>query len=131
MAVDSSAVTGHDEDAETTAGRGARGPRLQRVDGPVGPAEPPPPVRLCREWKGLTTADLLRDEIVERLPGQVRSALRHIERGDFAAADRSLPGHETPVLAGPGHQRRQHRGLVVLVAVAAVVAATMVASMFQ
>jgi hypothetical protein len=70
--------------------------------GPVDAAVPAPPVRLRREWKGLTVADLLRDEIVERLPGQVRSALHHAARGDFTAAERALPGELAPVLPGPG-----------------------------
>jgi hypothetical protein len=75
------------------------------VRGPLaGTTEPPPCIRLVREWKGLTVADLLRDEIVDRLPGQVRSALQNIERGDYAAADRAMPGDAAPILVGPGHR---------------------------
>lgn len=51
-------------------------------------------------------ADLHREEIVSRLPGQVRSALNHIERGDLDAAERALPGQFATVLAGPGYRRR-------------------------
>lgn len=112
------------------AGQGGSLPHLRRVAGPLGPAEPPPAVRLCREWKGLTVADLLRDEIVERLPGHVRSAARHIERGDLAAADRMLD-QVAPVLQGPGHRRRERRGLVALVVLAAVFVGVMVAALFQ
>ena len=99
-------------------------PRLRAVRGPLateaGP-EAPPPVRLRREFKGLTVADLLRDEVVESLPGQVRSALAHIERGDLAAAERALPGHFATVLEGPGHRRPRRVGWFVAVGVAAVV----------
>lgn len=85
-------------------------------------------MRLHREWKGLTVADLLRDEVVERLPGQVLSALAHIENGEWAAADRALPGEHGPILVGPGHQRRARRawGLAIAVALAAIVAAVAV-----
>lgn len=96
----------------------------------MGPAEPEPAVRLCREWKGLTVADLLRDEIVERLPGRVHDALQHLRRGDLAAADRALPDAMAPVLAGPG-TRRARRGLTVVVALVAVVFAALIASMFR
>jgi hypothetical protein len=84
------------------------GPRLVRVAGPPGPrpAEPPPAVRLVREYKGLTVADLLRDEILDRLPGQARAALHHLQRGDLAAAERALPGEFAEVLRGPGAGRR-------------------------
>jgi hypothetical protein len=70
-------------------------------------------VPLRREYKGLTVADLWREDLVARLPGQVRSALRHIQNGDFAAADRALPGDFAPVLPGPGMRRaeRQRRKL--------------------
>lgn len=68
-----------------------------------------PPVKLVREFKGPTVADLLRDEYVARLPGRVWSALRHIEDGDFAAADAALPGQFAPILAGPGERLRTRR----------------------
>jgi hypothetical protein len=84
-------------------------------------------VRLHREWYGLTVADLLRPDLAERLPGQVRSALRDLERGDLAAADRNLPEACAPVLPGPGHRRTERRRarllavwLVVLLAAATV-----------
>lgn len=91
---------------------------------------PPPPVALRREFKGLTVADLLRDEIVDKLPGQARSALHHIERGDHAAAERVLPGSFAPVLSGPWRRRRERRLLVVLVAIAALAGAGALASLF-
>jgi hypothetical protein len=82
------------------ADRGGTKPRLRAVDGPVHGSVPPPAVRLVREFKGLTVADLLRDELVERLPGQVRSALHHAERGDWRAAEQALPGEFAPLLVG-------------------------------
>lgn len=82
---------------------------LRRVEGPIAAAGGPPPVQLLREYKGLTVADLGRDEIVERLPGQVRTALHHLQRGDVAAAERALPGEFCPLLNGPGSQRRSRR----------------------
>lgn len=84
-------------------------------------------MQLCREWKGLTVADLYRDEFVGRLPGQVSKALAHLERGDLAAADQALPETAAAVLAGPGHRRYQYRLLAALVAVTAIAAATALA----
>ena len=110
-------------DGEQAEGSEAQ-PRLRAVRGPVATEdapEAPPPVRLRREFKGLTVADLLRDEVVDSLPGQVRSALEHIERGDLAAAERALPGHFATVLEGPGHRRRSRPGWLVVVGLAAVV----------
>lgn len=101
------------------------------MEGPLGPSEPAPPVRLCRELKGLTAADLLRDEIVEKLPGRVLSALRDIERGDLAAADRALPSALAPIIAGPGHRPRASRGLLVALVCAAFAAAVAVALAFR
>lgn len=123
-------MTGDPEDTAKADGNGKPGPRLQVVAGALDTSAPPPRVRLVREWKGLTVADLYRDELVERLPGQMRSALRHIEAGDFAAAERALPGDDTPVYAGPGHRRPERRLLVLMVAMAAVLAAFAVAEMF-
>jgi hypothetical protein len=96
---------------------------LHAVRGPIEGSAGRPVVRLRREWKGLTVADLLRDEVLERLPGQVQSALQHIERGEWAAADRSLPGEHGPILVGPGHRRHARRGWVAAVAIAATLAA--------
>lgn len=79
--------------------------------------ESPSPVRLRREFKGLTVADLWRNEIHERLPGQVRSALHHLQRGDLQAAEAALPGEFAAVLPGPGRRRRLGRRLAVVVAV--------------
>ena len=67
--------------------------------------EPPPPIRLRREFKGLTVADIQQEEVAKMLPGQVRSALEWIERGDLAAAERALPGRLATVIEGPGHGR--------------------------
>ena len=71
-----------------------------------GLSDPLPQVRLRREFKGLTVADLQRDEILSRLPGQVRSVLEHVEEGNYAAAERVLPGSFGNVLVGPGHRAR-------------------------
>ncbi len=90
----------------------------------------PPTVRLVREFKGLTVADLLRDEIVERLPGQARHVLRQIERGDLAAAERALPGEFAPVLAGPAPKRARRWVLIAVVGLAAVAAGALAATCF-
>lgn len=106
-----------DEDAQYAGSHGpSRGRRgggtvLRAVDGPLGDPDPPPTVRLRREFKGLTVADLSRDHVARRLPGQVRSALQHLERGAFAAAERALPA---AVLRGPGHGRRGARRALLL-----------------
>jgi len=75
-----------------------------------------PPVRLLREFKGLTVADLLRDELAERLPGQVRSALSAMEKGDWRTAEQAMPGAFAPVLPGPGHAPRPQQARVLLLA---------------
>ena len=110
-------MTGDGEDTEdggldartSRGGTGAERPRLRCVDGPVTGAEPPPHVHLRREFKGLTVADLLRPEIVDRLPGQVRSVIHHLQRGDLQAAEQAMPGEFAPVLQGPGHGRASQR----------------------
>ena len=128
-ASDTNAVTGDREQPGGEAGSGGsdgpQGPRpgLRRVDGPVAGAEPVPEVRLHREFKGLTVADLMRAEIAERLPGQVRQALRQIQNGEFAAADDALPGAFPPIYAGPGSDRGRRRGFLVLWLSVAVLAA--------
>lgn len=99
--------------------------------GPIDGQGTAPPVRLVREWKGLTVADLLRDEIVERLPGQVRDVLHHIERRDFAAAERALPGEGAPVLPGPRRPPRSRRSVVVVLVVAAITVAAAAATWFR
>lgn len=67
-------------------------------------------VRLRRELKLPTVAHLLRDDdAVRRLPGQARSALRHLQNGDLAAAERALPGTFGVVITGPGGERRARR----------------------
>jgi len=119
---DSTAVTGDGDEQDAASAPHANGghrPPLRAVDGPLGPAEPPRATRLRREFKGLTVADLHCADLVERLPGRVRTALRHLQRGDLAAADRVLPGEFAPVLAGPWQQRRrrQQRALVIVLLV--------------
>jgi hypothetical protein len=112
-------------DRGNDGGNGPTRPLLTRVDGPLAGQPNPPTVTLHREFKGLTVADLLRSEIVDRLPGQVRSALQHLQRGDFAAAERALPGEFAPVLPGPGHRRAERRAAWLwLAAFVAVVAMT-------
>ena len=125
---DSKAVTEDDEDATPPADGGSGRARLRAVHGPVLGDASPPAVHLWREWKGPTVADLLRDEYVARLPGQVRSALHHLERGDLAAAERALPGEFPPVLRGPCRVPRGHRLLIAFVVIAAVVSAWAIAT---
>ena len=125
---DSTGVTADDDDGFANRAEGEARARLRVVHGPVHGSEARPSVRLVREWKGLTVADLLRDEIVERLPGRVQSALEHIERGDFAGAERALPGEFSSVLPGPGHGRSQRRLLAAFVTVSAVFAAAALAA---
>lgn len=105
--------------------------RLRAVSGLVDSAEvlePAPTVRLRREFKGLTVADLHKGEIAACLPGHVTSALNHIERGELDAAERALPGQIATVLAGPGHRRSRHRRFVAFFASLAVLAGAVVAS---
>lgn len=105
------------------------GQGLQLRSLPGGGRAPADPleVRLRREFKGLTVADLVTDlALSERLPGQVRSALERIEEGDLAAADQLLPGHFGNVLAGPGHRKVRKSGLRWLLLSLAVLAAVVV-----
>lgn len=99
----------------------AERPRLRRLPGGgAHGTDPTPPVRLHREFKGLTVADLVRIELVEQLPGTVHKAMRELQRGDVAAAEATLPGAFAPLLDGPGRARRRWRrirlGLLLLVA---------------
>lgn len=133
--VDTGAVTGEADErcggSEPERGSdgatGASPSRLHAVSGPAAAADPAPAPRLWREWKGLTVADLLRTEIAERLPGQVRSALHHLQRGDLRAAEAALPGEFAKVLPGPGRRRaaraRRLGALAAAVAAAAALAA--------
>jgi len=121
-------VTGDTEDRGDGESQASR-PRLFALPGPVAGGAPPPPVRLVREFKGLTVADMTREDLVAKLPGQVRTALRHLEAGDLAAAERALPGRFAQVLVGPGHRRRSRRlGWVAIVVVMAVAVAVLVAA---
>ncbi len=113
----------NDRGDEQTGDATRRGAGLRAVVGAAGPVTPPPPVRLLREWKGPTVADLLRDEFAARLPGEVRSALQHIEAGDLAAADAELPGGFAPILPGPSARRRPPRRRAFVVAAALALAA--------
>jgi hypothetical protein len=121
-AVDNTGVTG-DDNKEPPAEAAPRLVHLTALEGQAQPPETAPEVRLRREFKGLTVADLERDDVVARLPGRVRSALRHLRRGDLAAAEQALPGEFAPLLAGPGHRvaapRRFAAAVVVLLMVAA------------
>lgn len=115
-AVDSNGVTGSEHGDDDAAPRDPRA-RLRAVDGPVHGRPPAaPPVRLLREFKGLTVADLLREELADRLPGQVRSALSAMEQGDWRAAEQAMPGAFAPVLPGPGHAPSSPRPRVLLLA---------------
>ena len=99
----------------------------------AGAQVPRPAVRLRRELKLPTVADLVRDDdAVRRLPGQARSALRHLQNGDLAAAEAALPGGFGAVLQGPGQQRRQSRRTArrFLVALALLAAATLTAGVW-
>jgi len=120
--VDNTEVTG-DDNKEPPAEATPRLVQLTPLEGQAQPPEMPPEVRLRREFKGLTVADLERDDVVARLPGQVRSALRHLRRGDLAAAEQALPGEFARVLAGPGHRAAAPRRVAVAVVVLAVIAA--------
>lgn len=130
-AVDSNGVTGSEHGDDDASARDAR-PRLRAVDGPV-TGRPPaaPPVRLLREFKGLTVADLLRDELADRLPGQVRSALSAMEQGDWRTAEQALPGAFAPVLPGPGHAPRSDRQRVLWLAVVGALVGVAVAVWLQ
>ena len=116
----SRSVTGdRDDPTRTEADAVAPRARLRAVHGPL-PSEAgdaPPPVRLRREFKGLTVADVQRDVLALLLPGVVRSALSYIEAGDYAAAERALPGQMATVHDGPGHRRRARRAWVAPLAV--------------
>lgn len=131
-------VTGEQDEQETPDGadetdalRGKAASPLRVVSGPlpvVEQREEMPQVRLRREFKGLTIADLHRDEIVARLPGQARSALEHLENGDLQAAEAALPGQFAPLLEGPGHARRSRYWWFAVAAALAVVAGGLLAS---
>ena len=125
-------MTGEDDEQQGLGEADAKAPlRLRVVSGPLpdqGPLESPPTIRLRREFKGLTVADLHRDEIASRFPGQVRSALNHIEHGDLGAAERALPGQFAKVLTGPGHRRRYRARAFLIVAIVAVLTGGAVAS---
>ena len=129
--VDSNGVTGSEHGDDDATARDARS-RLRAVDGPV-TGRPPaaPPVRLLREFKGLTVADLLRDELADRLPGQVRSALSAMEQGDWRTAEQAMPGAFAPVLPGPGHATPSPRPRVLLLAVVGALVGTALAVWLQ
>ena len=125
-------MTGEKDESDQPGDSDGKAPsHLRVVTGPVVAPEAPEPapgIRLRREFKGLTVADLHRDEIASRLPGQARSALNHIEQGDLDAAERSLPGEFANVLAGPGYRRRHRYRTFAIVAMLAVLAGSALAS---
>jgi len=129
--VDSNGVTGSEHGDEDATARDAR-LRLRAVGGPV-TGRPPaaPAVRLLREFKGLTVADLLRDDLADRLPGQVRSALSAMQHGDWRAAEQALPGAFAPLLPGPGHAPRSPRHRMLLLAVVGALVGTALAVWLQ
>jgi hypothetical protein len=97
-------------------GKGTPRPPFQALPHTASEAEDAlaPAVRLRREFKGPTAAELLQDDdLVSRLPGKVRSAMNAIARGDLPAADALLPGGFGRVLAGPGRRDRRRLRLVV------------------
>ena len=112
---------GGPDDGDTPAG----GKGLHRVVAPAAPEDAELPlIRLRREYKGLTVRDLLADQGLDsQLPGRVRSALAHLERGDLAAADRDLPGRFGSVLRHPGLWATRRRRLLVLAITLAALAA--------
>jgi hypothetical protein len=95
-----------------TDGKQGDGPREGRLRAlppqqPESGAPPPrPSVRLRRELKLPTVAELLHEDAALRLPGQVRSAIRPLQEGDLARADAALPGTFGHVIPGPGHVAR-------------------------
>jgi hypothetical protein len=88
-------------------------------------------VQLRREFKGLTVRDLVSDlGLDEQLPGRVASALDHIRRGDYAAAERALPGTFGAVLEGPFSKvRRSRRRFALWIVLSALAAALASATM--
>ncbi len=130
MAVTGEGNNGGPEDPPSGTGADdeRRPTTLRRVEGPIEVVGGPPPISLLREYKGLTVADLLRADIVDRLPGQVRTAMHHLPRGALAAAERSLPGEFAPLLPGPGAARRTPSRFVIWVLVTAVLLAATLAS---
>jgi hypothetical protein len=124
-------VTGDDDNDKKPDDAGGKAPaQLRVVHGPVCDeemTESAPVVRIRREFKGLTVADLHREEIVTRLPGQVRSALEHIEAADYAAAEDALPGQFDNVLVGPGHRGRYQWRWFAFLSILAVVVGWVVA----
>ncbi|MFK7739171.1 MAG: hypothetical protein AB8H80_02520 [Planctomycetota bacterium] len=112
-------------DEHETAGmsEAAHGSVLRVVRGALPSPDPAggdmPEPRLRREFKGLTIADLHREEIALMLPGKLRSALASIEAGDLPAADAALPAGYAAVdsgagvvLRGPGYARRSRWSLL-------------------
>lgn len=121
----------HDDSGRPGEADGTAPSRLRVVSGPAvaaDPAEPVAEIRIRREFKGLTVADLHREEIASRLPGQVRSALQNLENGDVPAAEQAMPGEFANVLVGPGHRRRNRWRAFVIVGIVAVAAGSAIAS---
>jgi len=111
--VDTTVVTADPEEA-VPATRSNPWPCLQIVEGSRPGPEPVPATRLCREWKGVLLADVMRGAAVSALPGEVR----HEPTG---------AGVSAVVLAGPGHRPRgalRRCGLWVAIVGAALVLAS-------
>jgi hypothetical protein len=91
---------------------------------------PPPMIRLVREYKGPTVADLMRDDaLVAALPGRVRSVLQQLEHGDLAGADAAIDATRGRILSGPFAPRRWRRRWLLAMLGAAVVAAARYATL--
>ncbi|MGE3175640.1 MAG: hypothetical protein AB7O97_23660 [Planctomycetota bacterium] len=119
---------GDGADGRSAGGDAPDGSGLRSVAAAPAPERAlPPGVRLRREYKGPTVRDLLADQgLDEVLPGQVRSALAHLERGDVAAAEAAMPGHFAAVLPGPGRRAADRRRRQVGWITAAVLATALV-----
>lgn len=87
-------------------------------------------VRLRREFKGITVRDLIADAgLDEQLPGRVQSALEQIQKGDYAAAERALPGSFGSVIQGPFLRPRQRSRVALWIVLSALAAALATATM--
>ena len=66
-------------------------------------------VRLVREFKGDTVRGLLHasQDVLDRLPGRLRSMVRSLRAGDLDAADARLEAAVGSLVPGPGHRRRR------------------------
>lgn len=117
---------GDQPEGQSGGSQQARPRPLQALHGGGGVGDlPPTAVRLVREYKGPTVADLMRDDaLVAALPGRVRSVLQQLERGDFGSADAAMDATGGRILSGPFTPRRwRRRWLLAMLGAAAVAAA--------